>query len=74
MSAATSDALDAAVRAHIHDETGGDVVVGWALTAGIVESTLDGKTSWLTTRGLARYEVRGLLNEAVILVDGIGRE
>lgn len=74
MSAATGDALDAAVRAHIQDETGGDVVVGWALSAGIVESDLDGKTAWLTTRGLARYEVRGLLAESVVLVDGIGKD
>lgn len=64
MSQQTSEALDAAVRAHIADETGGDVVVGWALQAGIVEHDRDSRTSWLSTRGLADYEIKGLLTEA----------
>lgn len=73
MSTQTADALDAAVRAHVESETGGDLVVGWALAAGIVENDLGGKTSWLSTRGLARYEARGLLAESVVLLDDIGK-
>ncbi|WNM65407.1 hypothetical protein SEA_PHONEGINGI_3 [Microbacterium phage Phonegingi] len=73
MSQATSDALDAAVRAHVEDETGGDIVVGWALTAGIVMNDMQGKTAWITTRDLARYEVRGLLGDGMVLIDQVGK-
>ena len=68
MSAETSDALDAAIRAHIASETGGDVVVGWAMCAGVVENTIESKTSWISTRGLAQYEAKGLLTESLELL------
>lgn len=69
MSAATRDTLSAAVEAHVADETGGDIVVGWALVAGIVEHGVDSKTAWLSTSRTARYEARGLLGEGLVLLD-----
>lgn len=74
MSVETSEALDAAVRAHIASETGGDAVVGWALVAGIIEHEIDSKTSFLSTRGLARYEAKGLLHDGIDLLPSRPRE
>ena len=68
MSAATSDALDAAIREHVRDETGGDVVAGWVMCAGIVEHATDSKTSWLSSRDLAGYEAKGLMAEGIELL------
>lgn len=68
MSAATADALDAAIREHVRDETGGDVVAGWVMCAGIVEHATDSKTSWLSSRGLASYEAKGVMAEGIELL------
>lgn len=68
MSRETSDALDAAIREHVREETGGDIVAGWVMCAGIVEHATDSKTSWLSTRGLAGYEAKGLMSEGVELL------
>lgn len=70
---ATGDALDAAIREHVRSSTDGDVVVGWVLVAGIVESDLDGKTSWLSTRNLSKYEARGLLVEGDEMIRDMGK-
>ncbi|QZD98119.1 hypothetical protein SEA_BLETT_3 [Microbacterium phage Blett] len=70
----TGDALDAAVREHVRANTDGDHVVGWMLVAGVVDADLGGKTTWLTTRDLSKYECRGLLTEADEMVVGIGKE
>lgn len=70
----TGDALDAAIREHVRENTDGDVVVGWMLIAGVVQNDLEGKTSWLSTRDLSKYECRGLLVEADEMIVGIGKE
>lgn len=63
MSAATRDALDAAIRAHVADETSGDLVTGWALVASIVEHDIESRTTFLSTSDLAVFEIRGMLAE-----------
>lgn len=69
MSAATQQRLDAAIQEHVADETGGDLVLVWALSAGIVDQGTGAKTTWLSTSHAARYEVRGLLGDALVMLD-----